>query len=196
MYTERHKYKYTERFLRDYKEMDNGTLNLHYIMWGFISCQWRYKLPEDFIIKYKDYLHFWELSKRKNYSKEILECEELKDYWRYHILIEHTVLLTDNILDHFLNRAEMIWKDNNIVRGINKRASLHRLEKLMADKHPIIDWDWISERDDLTKEFIEKYLANFDLDTLLEYSNLKKLYKKDKDFISKVEMLNELRGSL
>ena len=194
MFTERSKYKYTVKLLNDYRTTNIEDLNVHHVMWAFLSCQWRYKLPEDFIIKFRERLQFWELSKRKNYSKEILNCPELKSYWRWDILIEFSDTITDEMVDYFLLDPKQYYQYPYICRNLNYKMSLGRVEKLLDTNHTVLQWNYLSERKDLTKEFVEKYLTDFNLGLLLEDSNFKKLYRKDKDFIHKIKMLHELRG--
>lgn len=182
-------YDYTKHILDSYLSYKDEEIIYGDVLWNYLSCQWRYRLPEDFILRFKDYLNFRELTTRRDFSSELLNNLVLRPYWavyKYSILINSRII-PDFIVDSYKD------SDNSHVRyAINNKIPLDKLEQLILENRRCVDWEILSERDNLTKEFVEKYLGNFHIEYLLEYSNVRKLYKREKDFIEKLEMLKEL----
>lgn len=182
---------YTKKFIRNYEDKnDTPEFIDKRIMWGVISCQLRYKISEQFILKFKDKLNFVELSTRSNFSTQLLEHPELRKYWNVRNIILHSKIIPDFAIHEVSSKWYL--RDREVLFNINKFLPIDKLDKLISSDNSLIDWEVISEREDLTKYFIEKYLTNLNLDSLLEFSNFKKLYKKDEDYILVIESLNEL----
>lgn len=53
-----------------------------------------------------------------------------------------------------------------------------------------LNWEFIEEREDLTRDFINEYISLMDIKHLLNYSNIKKLYTEEE--LNKFKMLMEL----
>jgi len=181
--------KYTRQFIGDY---NNGTYcpDDKRIMWGFISCQARYKISEQFILKFKDKLNFSELSTRSNFSLEFLELPELRGHWDILRLAEYSKKTPKFVIGELISFGHRL--PDRIRYHVNSTMSLDILEELIESDSFLLDWETISERQDLSKSFVEKHITSFNLEGLLEYSNFKRLYKKDDDLMLVVSSLNEL----
>ena len=194
-------YDYTEWFLNNYKniseeEFKSGAF-ISDVYWNFLSCQWRYKLPEDFIDRFNKYLNFKELSKRKNYSNWIIE--KYQDRWDWFDLFEHLKRVdTDflfytglNLIKKYNGLYPTIHKRNRITVIFSKYFPLNRIEEIKNFKMiDDLNWEFIEERKDLTRDFINEYISLMDIKHLLNYSNIKKLYTKEE--LNKFKMLMEL----
>ena len=181
--------EYTKWFLENYKSLKNSDIRWYDIKWGVLSCQWRMRLPEDFIIRFKNDLNFYELSKRGNFSEEIVR--ELHDSWNWYILLSYIKNITPECIDKFIKFAPSF---NNLYHNprranVSEHIKLQDIEKETFDLD-YLDWEFISARKDLNQEFIEKYLERLDLESVIEYSNAKKICPKS--FINKLKMIVEM----
>lgn len=192
------KLNYTKWFLENYKRLGKKDFCPSDVLWNFLSCQWRYKLPEDFIKKYYYLLNFRELSTRKNFSEELLNAPELEHFWHYPTIIKNSDIITETMLNEY---CKGYYNDAHLVRIVCMRTPLDLLVYYYTNSLSLREvisensfWSFLSCRKDLTKEVIEENLVKLSLNILIIHSNFKKLYKKDKEFIEKVKVLSELRS--
>ena len=185
------KFTRDEYILNNFRDMSDDEILKGKVHWKYLSCQWRYRLPEDFILRFKDYLDFYELSNRKNFSKDILENVELQNYWNILQLLRSGTKYVPQKAVSWIQ--EYSGKLNPHTWAIFSNLELERLDDLIKNNPECIDWEVVSERPDLPLDFIKLHLTKLDLETFIMFSkSFKKLKKIDKEFANMIKVLWEL----
>lgn len=176
------KFKYDKYVLENYLSLNDEEVELNNIHWNFLSCQWRMKLPDSFIVRFRDYLNFYELSKRGNLSDYILNT--LEGHWNWHIIIRMVKNITPFILRKY--RSLNLYFPGGGLSNISRRIKLEDIDSYSD----IISWEIISKRKDLSKKFIAKNMDKLNVDTLLKCSNIHKVC--DSSYINKLKIALEM----
>jgi len=132
--------------------------------WKIIS--YSLKLPEKFIEKFKDEVHWGYISARQTLSEPFIEKFKDKVNWYY---ISYSQTLSEPFIEKFQDYVcwEYISEDQKLSESF--------IEKF-KDK---VDWGWISESQKLSEPFIEKFKDYVD------WSTFTTSQKFSKEFIEK-----------
>lgn len=184
---------YTKYLVENYQSLRDEDIKFNEVKWGFLSCQWRYKITEDFIVRFKKHLDSYYLSERSNFSAEFIDDNiNWLGCWS---LMQITKTVTHKLVLRYLE-----YVDNNKRGYINKGLHIKPCHN-MSMRTPLeyvemypdyFDWEVISERDDLTREFFDRNINKINLAIFLEFSKSKKKILSKQE-VNKFILLNRIR---
>lgn len=184
-------YTKTEQYIiENFRRMTDEEVLSHKLKWGFLSCQWRNKLPNDFIRRFKDNLNFHQLS-YGNMAPQLIE--DLKDYWDYHVLLCTSKAVTDSIIEFALK--------HNIESGQFWRyIPYDKIDKYMAElknlKPRNTNMRWcLAIRRDITEKIVNELLIH-DESSVHEITRENNCYRYrylSEEYINKLKLINKFR---
>jgi hypothetical protein len=173
----------------NYKNLTDEEISERKIKWGFLSCQWRNKLPMDFIRRFKDKLNFEQLSYRRYMSPEIIE--DLKDYWDYYKLLSHCRVITDSIIEFALSKG---IESGNFWRYIpfDKIEKYSEELKNFKCRHSNMRW-YLAERREVTEKIVTEQLLSSEnsIDFIVRHKY--QYCKLSDEYKNKLELIQKLR---
>lgn len=185
---------YTENeewLVENYNKITNEEVVQRKIKWGFLSCQWRNKLPSNFIRRFKNVLNFHQLSYRSYIPTDLLE--ELKDYWDYNVLLSNSKNVTDSIIEFALKHNR---ESGNFWRYIPYDKIDKYLEELkkLKPRHSNLRWG-LAMRRDITERIVNELLLKDEnsIHEIIRDCNRYRYQNLSADYINKLELLDKLR---